>query len=778
MRPYRQQASASKLTLAGLAAWFLLACWSCDRGRREGNEEIPPDLGRSQGFLRIPLDGWMRETYDGGKGVTEVSHPRRGLMSVAVSLHPRHPNRIQGEVFFELESLPHVTGPVDFTGATLTARVGVPLDLVSRDAPNGLQLFVETENGDGKIARQYGPWENIEGSGSELRFVPTMFPGSGLYSDPALDIERVVAVGLKVGLNSRALYAVEGRIGVSEVTVRWPEAGALAELKQRVRLEQPYLADERARFGALAPRGGLPPEPPPRGRGRALGVDEGLRPLAQVERVEALDTAYGGLGVWVADMRFEGYVDSGAGRSARVEYRLAEPLDVRAIQLAAAFAVDENLRGVLSRPNRVYLELVDGDGHVMRGPWTNASPRAYQWQELELVPTVDVPMPLGSVQPGFDLRRVEAVRLRFELGRFSDQLLKLRYGRPFPVAGKWYISALHLEPSAHRVESFIKPELPPCAAEPQPVDRGVFLIGVNYAWIHYGWDVGQNPYGGRESCGFSSHGLRLERDFAELKKNKVDLIRFFVLGDLRTGVVFDAAGLAHGLGRCVGEDLEAFVATAKRHGLRVMPTLVDFLSADGVELRRLGPQPRMEWREGEHPEVLVNPEARGRFLDAVIRPLARELGRLQRLHGNLHSIDLANEIDNAKAVVHPDLFAEVKAFIRGAADVVRSEAPGIPVTLGTRDRSDLVRYWQDLEVDVRQFHFYDDFAEEGLALDYPVGCLGFSQPVLLGEVDPTGDLGAKIDTVYRNGYAGVLFWSLHERDGFRIDLGAIAGWRR
>ncbi|MEE8522655.1 MAG: hypothetical protein V3T72_01890, partial [Thermoanaerobaculia bacterium] len=294
---------------------------------------------------------------------------------------------------------------------------------------------------------------------------------------------------------------------------------------------------------------------------------------------------------------------------------------------------------------------------------------------------------------------------------------------------------------------------------------------------HYGWDVGRTPFGGRKSCGFSWHEMRLDADLAALSEAGVDLVRVFLLSDLRTGVILDDAGAVGGLDACVERDLASFVAAARRHGLRVMPVLIDFLVADGVEDRELGPGEDMIWSEGEHPELLMGAKKRQSFLDRAIKPLVREIARLQRLHGNIHSIDIANEIGNAKAVVTPDGFTELKEFVRECARVIAAEAPGIPATLGTRDRSDLVRYWWDVELGLRQFHFYDDFAEGGLALAYPRTCLGFEEDVLAGEVDPTGDVAAKLETVRQNGYRGILFWSFHERDGFRIDLDAIKRWK-
>ncbi len=761
---------------------LFLSLSACDH--RDPESTSPRTVGEEQPagpeirpVLDLPLEGcWIPESYINGRSLFDVAYdPDQGL-DISVKFDPDDPDLRQGEVFCELETLPSIRGHTDFTGAVISARWDIAREMITFPR-YGTQIFLESENGDGKIARQYGPWTEVVTPGQTVRLEPTMFPDFQYYSNPGLDVERGVAVGLKIALNSEASRAYAGKVGLKSVTIEWPDQHRQAAVKGKVEQKQPYLAEERARFDGFEPRNGLPFQPLPPATGRVLGIDDRLRALANVEGVETRSDAYGGVGIWIAQVRFGAYVDTGAGRSARVAYSFETPMDMSTVKVSAWFAVDEYLRGVLSRPNRVYLELVDADGHMMRGPWTNASARAYQWQRLELVPTVDVPMPLGSVQARFDMRKVRAVRLRFELGRFSNEIRKIQYGRPFEVVGNWYISPISIEPSSHRVEKVTKAPLPECATAPRATPREEFIVGINYPWIHYGWDIGKTPYGGRRSCGFSWHEMRLDVDFAALREAGVDLVRVFLLGDLRTGVILDDAGAVSGLDECVGSDLASLIDAAKKHEISVMPVLIDFLAADGVKDRELGPGEDMVWLEGEHPELLVDARKRRSLLDNAIRPLVRAVAQLQEQYGNIHSIDIANEIGNAKAVVKPDQFDQIKEFVRACARVIETEAPGIPATLGTRDRSDLVRYWRDIDLGLRQFHFYDDFGEEGLVLDYPAACLGFEEDVLAGEVDPTGDVAAKVETIRRNGYRGVLFWSLHERDGFRIDLDAIKEWK-
>lgn len=82
--------------------------------------------------------------------------------------------------------------------------------------------------------------------------------------------------------------------------------------------------------------------------------------------------------------------------------------------------------------------------------------------------------------------------------------------------------------------------------------------------------------------------------------------------------------------------------------------------------------------------------------------------------------------------------------------------------------------WTGLYLDFYEFHYYDSM-ESQEPLDYPCEDLGLDAPVLVGECEPT-NLTAKLDTLYANGYAGVLFWSLNEDCDFRSVADAYDTW--
>jgi hypothetical protein len=250
----------------------------------------------------------------------------------------------------------------------------------------------------------------------------------------------------------------------------------------------------------------------------------------------------------------------------------------------------------------------------------------------------------------------------------------------------------------------------------------------------------------------------------------------FLLGDLRTGLRYDASGRVAGLDEGVMRDLGALLESAGASGIRLIPVLVDFLAADGaresVLLDTVAPV-------GEAPQVFIDAEHRRAFVDRALQPIVRTLADAnRRWPGLIYAIDIANEIENARAIFVPESAPAVVDFVRAVRDMIRAEAPGIAVTLGSRDRDALVSVWGDLNLDLWQYHYYDKMQEEeNRPLSFQAGRLGLKGPMMLGEVEPT-NLTAKLDTIDADGYDAALFWSWRGLDGYRVNLDELAAWKR
>ena len=69
----------------------------------------------------------------------------------------------------------------------------------------------------------------------------------------------------------------------------------------------------------------------------------------------------------------------------------------------------------------------------------------------------------------------------------------------------------------------------------RPAPSG-FALGVNYPWLNYAEDFGVSPAG---HSGLSLAKCReiVEREFAEIRESGVSVVRWFLFGDGRSGVL-------------------------------------------------------------------------------------------------------------------------------------------------------------------------------------------------------------------------------------------------
>ena len=147
-----------------------------------------------------------------------------------------------------------------------------------------------------------------------------------------------------------------------------------------------------------------------------------------------------------------------------------------------------------------------------------------------------------------------------------------------------------------------------------------FVVGANLPWIGYGTDVGASAWfpGGGLSAQAPARDL-LERTFAALAGDGVVIVRTFLLCDARSGVRFDGSGVPTGLDDAVFPDIDALLAAAGRHGIRLIPVLLDFHLC-------LSPRIAGDVQLGGRSHLLVDPEARRALVDLVLRPIVERYG--------------------------------------------------------------------------------------------------------------------------------------------------------
>ena len=298
-----------------------------------------------------------------------------------------------------------------------------------------------------------------------------------------------------------------------------------------------------------------------------------------------------------------------------------------------------------------------------------------------------------------------------------------------------------------------------------------FVVGANLPWIGYGTDIGASAW--YPAGGLSAQPARLDlldRTFAALATDGLSVVRTFLLCDARSGVRFTADGGPAGLDEAVFPDIDALVAIARRHGIRLMPVLVDFhlckpaRIAGGVQL-------------GGRSRFLADPAARLALVDLVLRPIVERYGEEEAIV----AWDVMNEpewcLARGPLARRGGLtFDTLQEFLAESVQCVRDSARQ-PVTIGCARTTglDLVK---PLDLDFYQVHWYERFGWP--ALERPVADLGLGdRPVILGEFPGRSPHVADVlDAAKRAGYDAALVWSILSEDEQSAYPADVVAWAR
>jgi hypothetical protein len=310
---------------------------------------------------------------------------------------------------------------------------------------------------------------------------------------------------------------------------------------------------------------------------------------------------------------------------------------------------------------------------------------------------------------------------------------------------------------------------------PPRIDVARFVIGANLPWLTYGCDFGASVWHPQGGLASRPDLDRLRAVLDALADAGVEVVRWFLFCDGRSGVRFDSCGTPAGLDERVFPDVETALALVDRSRLRLCPVVLDFhwclpgRIEKGVVLR------------GRR-DVLVDADKREALLERAVVPLWRRYGG----EPAIWAWDLVNEPEwvtlgfghwNPFRAVEPE---HMRAFLREAIRLAHAETRHA-VTVGSASAAwlGLVR---DLGLDLYQTHWYDRL-ERLAPFDTPVEAMGLDRPVVLGEFPTRGsarDIPALLDAARRLGYAGAFAWSVLADDPASDRVAGVAGlaaWR-
>jgi hypothetical protein len=296
-----------------------------------------------------------------------------------------------------------------------------------------------------------------------------------------------------------------------------------------------------------------------------------------------------------------------------------------------------------------------------------------------------------------------------------------------------------------------------------------FVYGVNYAWHTYSGDFGGIYKWSFEGVSLAPDGVAA--DFAQLRDAGVDVIRWWMFGDLRgDGVSVDTStGLPY-LGTTVYEDVRVALALAASYDLHIQLTLFSFEALswprtdNGLPIVSLAP-------------IVRDATKRGMLVENVVRPIARA-ATLSEHRDRLVSWDVINEPEWATSGndgygdvdFTPDstnldavAFSEMQAFV---GDIVKAlhEESDAPVTVGGASVG-WKNAWAKVGLDFYTLHMYG-WINQRWPYGTPPSTFGLDKPVVMGEFPLDGMSGAPyakfVQTVFDVGYAGALGWQFAE----------------
>ena len=429
------------------------------------------------------------------------------------------------------------------------------------------------------------------------------------------------------------------------------------------------------------------------------------------------------------------------------------PRDMRTEGLFVTVDIPEGLAGAGKFKSGIHAGVSSHDGkEVFWGPWrTIARPGPVT---VAIYPEIRFPLPLAFRSAGFDPSKVAGICVRITV----DQATRMKYKGPVIIRTAQIVKTPKSlldkrDEIARNVDKTLRPPQKKAAATGKVRIRDfVKNIGLNYPWPPDIRGEGIYPViparcwgdDGKEG-GLELVRKRIEEDFAMYARNKVALVRVWLLCDLRRSLVKDAGGNSVLDKDCWRKDLGILLKAAQANNLELVPTLLDFGLADGSARERLG-------AVGEEPRILTDPAARKAFLKSIA--------------------PLIDELCNSKAVRYIDLFNEpgqmsvpmdaVLETLGGLAELVRKRKP---VTVGVRNSVELSWWTARLPIDVPTFHW---FAKMERGARYPKAWAPKDVPrgrTIISEIEATRGVSATLTECYEAGWLGALFWSANGNDG-------------
>ena len=298
----------------------------------------------------------------------------------------------------------------------------------------------------------------------------------------------------------------------------------------------------------------------------------------------------------------------------------------------------------------------------------------------------------------------------------------------------------------------------PTARSPVGEDMQLYgrILDGGERWFNRLWDVGE-----------AAVASSIRSDFREIREvfGPGAVVRVFLFGDLRSGVMFDKAGEVVSVTPRAQANMGTLLNIAAEEKVVLIPVLLDFGLADGVS----SSGPDGAWKLGERLDLVTDAARRAKLVKAL-----EEFVRPHAAHPAILAWDVMNEPDNAVAAVTPAHFADLQALLRELVDAVHRA--GDLATVGYRNVPDPRAFFRGrVAIDLGQVHYYP-FVDTrpnptpfGVKLTPTFGPL----PAGWGELQAIeGQALSQLSAAKRAGHRLFLFWAwrghMATGDGFAV----------
>jgi hypothetical protein len=283
-----------------------------------------------------------------------------------------------------------------------------------------------------------------------------------------------------------------------------------------------------------------------------------------------------------------------------------------------------------------------------------------------------------------------------------------------------------------------------------------FLLGFDFPWNNYSQDFGKND--------LNVHGqyTDINYQFDDLSNYGTHVTRWFMFNDFSQNPLLDKRGDVVGLSPDIYHSLDDALAIARAHHIYLILDLIDgptlLKKSNGDALLRS--------------KIFTDPAVRQSFFEKVVKPLLQRYGSDSTIlawspinEPDYETIGVDISSDNVGIP-----YQMMKDFMRQFTQYVHTNTRQM-VTIENGPLH-FTHFWTGLGFDFYSPHYYDWMSSswsDSDPMQTPAAYFRLDKPIVLGELPSAGSkysVAQMLKALYKNGYAGALFWSKNASDQF------------